>query len=51
MGNLMAFLSAFASYIIVFLIFCVVAFCGVKIGITLRKNKDAKTEAATADEA
>lgn len=40
MVNLMAFLGEFASYLIVFAIFLVVAFIGIKIGLFLRKKKD-----------
>ena len=43
MSNLMSFLSEFASYLMVFIIFIVVSVIGVKIGITCRKKKDAKT--------
>ena len=51
MVNLMSFLSAFASYLLVFVIFLAVAFIGINIGIKLRKNKDAKAPESAKTEA
>ena len=52
MANLIAFLNAFLSYLLLFAVCVAVILVAVKIGITLRKNKDAKTalEAAKAAE-
>lgn len=47
MENLMAFLSGFVSYLLVFFVFIAVAFCGIKIGLFARKKKDASLEAVT----
>ena len=38
-----AFLGSFLQYVIIMIILIAVAVIGTKIGITLRKNKDAKT--------
>lgn len=51
MENLWSFINAFESYLLVFLIFLVVAFIGIRIGIILRKNKDAKTAAINSTDA
>ena len=52
MANLIAFLNSFLSYLLLFAVCVAVILVAVKIGITLRKNKDAKTalEAAKAAE-
>ncbi len=42
MANFMAFFSEFVSYIILMAILAVLAVVGVKIGSTLRKNKNKK---------
>lgn len=42
MVNFMAFFSEFVSYIILMAILAVLAVVGVKIGSTLRKNKNKK---------
>lgn len=42
MSNLIAFLNSFLSYLLLFAICVIVVAAAVKIGITLRKNKDAK---------
>lgn len=43
-----AFLGSFLQYLIIMIILIVVAVLGAKIGIALRKNKDAKAPAAEA---
>lgn len=43
-----AFLGSFLQYLIIMIILILVAFIGAKIGIALRKNKDAKAPAADA---
>lgn len=51
MGNLMAFIGEFLSYIIVFVIFIATMIIAGNIGVKMRKSKDAKTAAtATASE-
>ena len=42
MANFMAFFSEFVSYIILMAILAALAVVGVKIGSTLRKNKNKK---------
>lgn len=42
MVKLIAFVNAFCSYLLVFVIFVALILAGVFIGIKLRKNKDAK---------
>ena len=42
MANFMVFFSEFVSYIILMAILAVLAVVGVKIGSTLRKNKNKK---------
>lgn len=42
MSNLIVFLNSFLSYLLLFAICVIVVAAAVKIGITLRKNKDAK---------
>ena len=44
----MAFLGSFLQYLVIMIILIAVAVIGAKIGIALRKNKDAKTPAADA---
>lgn len=52
MSNLIAFLNAFLSYFLLFAVCVIVVIAAVKIGITMRKNKDAKEAlAASAEEA
>ena len=43
-----AFLGSFLQYLIIMIILIAVAIIGAKIGIALRKNKDAKAPAADA---
>ncbi|MBP5266125.1 MAG: hypothetical protein J6Z06_04805 [Lachnospiraceae bacterium] len=43
-----AFLGSFLQYFIIMIILIAVAVLGAKIGIALRKNKDAKAPAAEA---
>lgn len=42
MGNLIAFLNSFLSYLLLFAICVIVVFAAVKAGILLRKRKDQK---------
>lgn len=42
MLNLIAFLNAFLSYLLLFVICVAVVIIAVKLGITMRKKKDAK---------
>lgn len=42
-GNMIAFLNAFISYLLLFVIMVAIAGVGIFIGITLRKRKDLKT--------
>ena len=41
----MAFLSSFCTYVLIMLVLIAVGLCGAKVGIMLRKNKDAKEAA------
>lgn len=50
MNNLMAFLSSFASYLFVYVIFAACIVAAVFAGIAVRKNKNKKEEAATTEE-
>ncbi len=43
----MAFISSFCTYVLIMIILIAVAICGAKVGITLRKNKNAKEGATT----
>ncbi len=43
-----AFLGSFLQYLIIMIILIAVAVCGAKIGIALRKSKDAKASTAEA---
>ena len=45
MGNLVAFLNSFLSYLLLFGVFVVIVIIAVAIGITLRKSKDTKEAA------
>ena len=45
----MAFISSFCTYLLIMIILIAVALCGAKVGIMLRKNKNAK-EASAATE-
>ena len=42
MGNLVAFINSFISYLLVFVVFAAVIIAAVKGGITARHKKDAK---------
>ena len=42
MGNLVAFINSFISYLLVFVVFAAVIIAAVKVGITARHKKDAK---------
>lgn len=42
MGNLIAFLNSFISYLLLFAVCVIVVFAAVKAGILLRKRKDQK---------
>ncbi len=42
----MAFISSFCTYLLIMIILIGVAICGARVGIILRKNKNAKDEAA-----
>lgn len=42
MSNLIAFLNSFLSYFLLFAVCVIVVAAAVKIGITARRNKDAK---------
>ncbi len=44
MSNFINFFNSFASYVLLLLIFVIVSIVAVKIGIVLRKRKDAKDE-------
>jgi len=46
-SNLVAFLNSFLSYLLLFGVFVAIVAVAVALGITLRKNKDAKAAAAT----
>lgn len=50
MSNLIAFLNSFLSYFLVFAVCVIVVIAAVKIGITMRKNKDAKDALAASVE-
>jgi len=51
MDNLILFLNSFCSYLLVFFVFCITIFIASKIGIALRKGKDAKLAAQESTEA
>lgn len=51
MTNLVAFLNSFLSYLLLFAVCVIVVVVAVKIGITMRKNKDAKDALAASVEA
>ena len=42
MGNLVAFINSFISYLLVFVVFAAVIIAAVKVGITARHKKDAR---------
>ena len=42
MGNLVAFINSFISYLLVFVVFAAVIIAAVKVGIPARHKKDAK---------
>lgn len=42
MGNLIAFLNSFLSYLLLFAVCVIVVFAAVKAGVFLRKRKDQK---------
>ena len=46
----MAFLSSFCTYLLIMVILIAVALCGAKVGIMLRKNKDARSAAEGGNE-
>lgn len=48
MANLIAFLNAFLSYLLLFVVCVAVIVAAVRIGIGLRKRKDAKDERTVA---
>ena len=48
MANLIAFLNAFLSYLLLFVVCVAVIVAAVRIGIGLRKRKDAKDEGTVA---
>lgn len=50
MANLVAFLNSFLSYLLLFAICVIVVIAAVKIGITMRRNKDAKDALAASVE-
>ncbi len=45
----MAFISSFCTYLLIMIILIAVAICGAKVGIILRKNKNAKEGTAAKD--
>lgn len=45
----MAILSSFCTYVLIMIILIAVALCGAKVGIALRKNKNAKEGNELAD--
>lgn len=49
MSNFISFLNSFLSYFILFGVFVVLALAAVFIGITLRKNKNAKASGIQAE--
>ncbi|MBQ7839753.1 MAG: hypothetical protein IJ390_04600 [Lachnospiraceae bacterium] len=49
MANLIAFLNSFLSYLLLFAVCVAVILIAVKLGIMLRKNKDAKTALEAAE--
>lgn len=51
MSSLISFLNSFLSYLILFGVFVLLAFVAVFIGITLRKNKNAKVSGVLAEPA
>lgn len=44
------FWTTLITYIVIFLVFCVLGFCGVMIGKKLRDKKEAKTPAKIPEE-
>lgn len=46
----MAFWTTFLQYVIEMIVLGAVGFCGIKIGIQLRKNKTKKEESASVEE-
>lgn len=50
MANLVAFLNSFLSYLLLFAVCVIVVFAAVRIGIVLRKKKDAKEALETKEE-
>lgn len=50
MANLVAFLNSFLSYLLLFAVCVIVVVVAVKIGITMRRSKDAKDALAASVE-
>lgn len=50
MANLVAFLNSFLSYLLLFAVCVIVVAVAVKLGITMRRNKDAKDALAASVE-